>query len=534
MPNPRPLSPTDLRWQCDPNQFDFQTTEELPELDGLLGQARAESAIAFGVGMSREGYNLYVLGPPGSGKRTVIRNYLEKRAHEKTPPPDWCYVNNFQNEDRPKAFQLPAGTGRQLDEAMAVLVEDLQSAIPAALEAEDHRRRVEKAEQHFHNEHGEDLDKLTQEAHENGLEMIRTPNGIALAPVRDGQVISPEEFEKLSSDRKKAIEEAVEKLQPRLQEIVKKVPQLKKLAREKVRELNRETTRLAIEHLISPLKTKYADFPDVTAHLDAVQTDVIENANQFRSSSEPAPVFLLPDQRESSFDQYLLNLLVDNAEAKGAPVVYEDYPYYHNLIGRIEHESHMGSLVTDFSLIKAGALHRANGGYLFLQARDVLMQPFAWEALKRALRSRTIQMESPGAAFSLVSTVSLQPEPIPLDVKVLLLGDRLLYYLLQEYDPDFNELFKVAADFNDDTECTAENCKLYARMLSALAKGEKTRPLERGAVALIIEQAARQVGDREKLSTHMRSVADLLRRIRTLGQRRRSGDDHRGSCAAID
>ena len=505
------LPPEQLRWQCDPDQFDFHTTNELAPLEGLLGQARAESAIEFGVGIRRDGYNLYVLGPPGSGKRTVVRNYLKRRAKDEPPPSDWCYVNNFHDEDRPKALRLPAGQGRQLDEDMTQLVEDLQSSIPAALESEEHQRKIEQAEQLFHEEHETSLAGFAEEARQNGLEMIRTPTGVALAPVRDGKVISPEEFDGLSDEKKKAIEEAVEVLQPKLQAIIQKVPQLKKMAREKVKTLNREATRFAIEHLIQPLKKKYSEFEDVVAYLDAVESNVIEHADQFRSSTDGTANLFLPEQRGPRFDRYLVNLLVDNSETQGAPVISEDYPYYHHLIGRVEHQSHMGSLITDFSLIKAGALHRANGGYLVVQARDVLLQPFSWEGLKRALRSGSIQIESLGAALSLISTVSLQPEPIPLDVKVVLLGDRMLYYLLQAYDPDFAELFKVAADFNDETDRTPENCQLYAQLLSSLAKDEEARPLDRAAVGQMIEQAARQISDKEKLSTHMRSVADLVR-----------------------
>ncbi len=503
----RSLTPAELRWICDPEQFAFQTTAELPDLDGLLGQARAESAIAFGVGMRRDGYNLYVLGPPGSGKRTVIRKYLEKRAQDEPRPSDWCYINNFENEDRPTALSVPCGLGRQLQEDMAQLVDDLQSALPAALETEDHQRKIEQARQEFQDEHEKALDELAKEARSSGMEVIRTPSGVALAPIRDGKVLGPEDFESLSDEKKKAIEDAIEVLQPKLQAIIQKLPQLRKLAREKVRELNREGTRFAIEHLILPIKKTYGDLDQVLAHLEAVEADVIEHADEFRPSGEETPVIFMAETRGPSLEQYLVNLLVDNSDTKGAPVIYEEYPYYHNLIGRVEHESHMGSLITHFSLIKAGALHRANGGYLVLQARDVLTQPFAWEALKRALRSGSIHIESLGAALSLISTVSLQPEPIPWDAKVVLLGDRLLYYLLQEYDPDFDELFKVAADFNDETDCTAENCSLYAQLLATLARSENVRPMERPAVALMIEQAARHVGDKEKLSTHMRSCS---------------------------
>ena len=479
-------------------------------MQGLLGQSRAESAIEFGVGMNRDGYNLYVLGPPGSGKRTVIRNYLENRAATLPVPDDWCYVNNFQNEDRPSAIRVSPGIGRGFVHDVSQLVEDLQLAIPAALEAEDHQRKLEQVGQQFQDEHSQSFDALAKEARTRGLEMMRTPNGVALALIRDGQVIEHESFNKLSDEERKAIESAVEELQPKLQAVMQKLPQLMKMAREKAKELNQEAIRLASEHLIAPLKEKYVELPEVVAHLEAIETDVMDRADEFGPHEEAVSAMILAESPDQSFDKYRVNLLIDNAETKGAPVVYEDYPYFHNLIGRVDHETHMGSLVTHFSLIKAGALHRANGGYLVVQARDLLTQPFAWDEVKRALRNRKIQIESLGAAMSLISTVSLQPEPIPLDVKVVLLGDRTLYYLLQQYDPDFDELFKVAADFDDEVDRNPENCQLYAQMLATLAKNDGTRPMEPAAVAMLIEQAARHVGDREKLSTHMRTISDLL------------------------
>lgn len=507
----RRLPATELRWTCDLAQFAFETTQDLPELSGLMGQTRAEKAIEFGVGIQREGYNLYVLGPPGLGKRTVIKGHLEPQAKREPRPSDWCYVNNFRDEDCPAALEFPAGQGRQFVDDMDQLVEDLQSAIPAALEGEEHLQKIEEAEQQFQDEHAKSLSELAQEAHSSGLEMIRTPTGVALAPIHDGKVIAPEEFEKLPEDQKKAIETAVEALQPKLEAIIQKLPNLRRLVRQKVKELNQQVARRVIEQLMLPLKQKYAEAAKVLAFLEAVEADVIENADAFLPPAEGVPPMMMAKAAPPSFDPYMVNLLVDNTDTTGAPVVYEDSPYFHNLVGRVEHETQMGSLVTHFSLIKAGCLHRANGGYLVLQARDVLLQPFAWEALKRALRSGCIQIESLGAALSLISTVSLQPEPIPLNLKVVLLGDRLLYYLLQEYDPDFDELFKVAVDFSESTDRNPQNLQLYAQMLGTLAKTEKTRPLERAAVALMIEQAARHMEDREKLSMHMRTTADLLR-----------------------
>jgi lon-related putative ATP-dependent protease len=512
MDDPSPLPHNRLRWCCDPSQFDFLTTAELSDLEGIVGQERARDAIEFGVGMRRDGYNLFVLGPPGIGKQTVVERFLERCSAQEDTPVDWCYVNNFDEPDNPQALPFPAGRGREFRADMVQFVEDLHSAIPAALESDEHRHRVNEARQEFEDQHARALEELAEKAHEHKLEVVRTPAGVALAPTSDGQVISPEDFEALSEEQKKNIEQAVEQLQPQLQAIVRELPRLKKGAREKVKQVNRNTTRFAIEHLVSPLKAKYADLEEVVAYLGAVEADVVEHSDEFRPQSEESPtVFGIELSKGASLRQYAVNLIVDNADTQGAPVIYEDHPYYHNLIGRIDHRSQMGSLLTDFTLIKAGALHRANGGYLVVHARQLLLQPFAWEGLKLALRLRKIRIESLGAALSLISTVSLEPVPIPLDVKVVLLGDRLLYYLLRQYDPDFSELFKVAADFDDEIDRTPESCQLYAQLLATQARDDNSRPLDHEAVALMIEQIARHADDSEKLSTHVRSIADLVR-----------------------
>jgi len=510
--DPVPLPASQLRWHCDPNILSFfETTDELAkDLDGpasLLGQHRAESAIEFGVGIKRDGYNLYVLGPSGIGKQTTVQKYLEKHAKENGySPSDWCYVNNFLTADKPKFLKLPAGMGQTLVTDVEQLIEDVKTAIPAALESEEHRRRVLEAEKEIFNEHEKTLEKLGAEAKKKGMELIRRPTGVAL--------VIPTDIEKLSPEKRKEIDEASDELQPKMRDAIQKLPHFLKQAKAKSKALNQESARSAIEVIVSPLKEFYKNHPDVVSHLEAVEEDVVEHCDQFLSDDDATSsiMSLLSPRKQSTFTKYSVNLIVDHTEENGAaPVVIEDHPHYHNLVGRVDHESHLGSLATDFTLIKAGALHRANGGFLVLRARDILSQPFSWEALKRALRSGNIQIDSLGAELSLVSTVSLRPEPIPLDVKVVLLGDRLLYYLLQAYDPEFGELFKVAADFSDEVDRTDESCRLFARMLAAVGKTEDSRPMNREAVAVMIEQAARKVSDQEKLSTHMRSIADLVR-----------------------
>jgi lon-related putative ATP-dependent protease len=501
----QPVTPEKLRWRCDPEQFHFKTTEELEGFDvGMLGQDRAKSAIEFGVSMKRDGYNLYALGPPGIGKRTIVRSYLEKRAKNEPRPSDWCYVHNFSDPDKPNAIGLPAGQGRQLQKDIQKLTEELQLAVLAALETDEHKQKLDDASKSFFGEHEKSIDDLFEEAKESNLVVARTPSGgFALVVPSDDETLTPEQ--------KEFARNAAKDLQPRLLEVFQKIPRLTKLAAEKAKEIKRQTVQSVIDALMSPLKEKYVDLGGVIAHLVAVEADLCKNFDRIKMPDEvESPLGFFQGPQRLSFDQYLVNLLVDNTDTQGAPVIYEEHPYYHNLLGRIDHTSSLGSLITNFSLIKAGALHRANGGYLVLHARDVLLQPFAWEALKRALRSGVNRIDSLGAELSMISTVSLQPEPISLDVKIFLLGDRMLYYLLQNHDQDFSELFKVAVDFNDEMDRSQEACELYARMLASLGRHEGARPMDRQAVAAIIEQAARQVGDQEKLSAHMRSCADLV------------------------
>lgn len=511
-----PLTAEQLCKTCDESQFDFKTTAELEDLSDIVGQERAVEAIQFGIGMRREGYNLFALGPSGTGKRTAINQFLGQKAAAEPTPPDWCYVNNFAQAHQPRALRLPPGQGVTLRKDMQQLVEELLTAIPAVFESEDYRTRRQEAEEELKERQEEAFGEVQKQAQEHNIALIRTPSGLAFAPLRDGEVISPDEFQKLPEEERKRFEKDISEIQQRLQETIPQVRQWEREAREKVKELDRQMAMFAVGHLIEELKEKYAQLPDVVDYLEAVQGDVIENVDQFRKSDEETPQMAgipLPRLLTGSplLRRYQVNVLVDHSQTKGAPVIYESNPTYNNIIGRIEQLAQMGALVTDFNLIQPGALHRANGGYLILDARQLLLQPYAWDGLKRALRSREIRIESLGQALSLISTVSLEPEPIPLDMKVVLIGERLLYYTLYRLDPDFGELFKVEADFNESMDRTLENNQLYARLISTIARREETRPFDRGAVARVIEQGARMAGDAEKLSVHLLSIADLLR-----------------------
>jgi lon-related putative ATP-dependent protease len=511
MPIPVPLQPQQLHQPCDPEQFGFLTTADLQDLTEIVGQMRAMDAVRFGAGIRHQGYNLFVLGPSGIGKRSMVRQFLEKKAGDEQEPADWCYLNNFAEPHKPRALRLPSGRGTELRQHMQQLVDYLRTAIPALFESDEYRAKANAIQEEFSRRQEQVFKELTEAAEKQEIVLLRTPEGFAFAPTHNHEVIPPEEYEKLPEAERSRIEAAIAEFQDRLEKILGRVPHWQKERSERIKQLNRETTLSTVEHMLNELRTSYADLPGVLEYFDAVQQDMVENGDDFRKQNEAISVSGMTIVSHETFHRYQVNVLVTNGKKSGAPIVSEDNPTYSNLVGRVEHIAQLGALVTDFTLIKPGVLHRANGGYLLLDVRKVLMQPFAWEGLKRALHSREIYIESLGQMYSLVSTVSLEPEPIPLDTKVILFGDRLFYYLLHEYDPEFGELFKVAADFEERIERNADTQLLYARLVATLIRKESLLPFDRGAVARVIEHGARLAGDTERLSTHMRSVVDLLR-----------------------
>jgi lon-related putative ATP-dependent protease len=510
---PAPLPAERLFTPCDTTHFQFTTTADLDELTEVIGQERALAAVRFGIGIHREGYNLYVLGPPGTGKTTAVRQYLRQQVIDAPRPDDWCYVNNFDDPQNPRALRLPAGRGQTLRADLAQLLEEIRGAIPAAFEGKPYQDAVHQLEEGLKTRQEQAFERLQKEAEKCGLALVRTPGGFLFTPVRDGELMPPDAVERLSRREREQIEADRERLAEQLETLMRDITGWRRETRDRVRELNDNVASEALRLLTADLHERYADLPHVVAHLDALGKDVLENLDDFRKQEEGGIGRLFAGQQEGvPGRRYEVNLVVDHGDDDdGAPVVFEDHPTVHNLIGRIEHVAHMGALSTDFTLIRAGAIHRANGGYLVLDVLKLLSQPFAWDALKRALRAHQVRIESVGQMLSLVSTVGLEPEPIPLDLKVVLIGDRLIYYLLCEYDPDFAELFKVAADFEDRVERTADSDLLYARLIGTLATKEKLHHFDRKAVGRVIEHASRLAGDAERVSTHMRSLADLLR-----------------------
>jgi len=515
MPVPS-LTAEALYRRCDPATLPFDSTDELQDITEIPGQERALGALGFGIGIRQPGYNLFALGAHGSGKHTTVREYLERVASATKVPSDLCYVNNFETPHRPLALRLPAGTGARLCNDMAGLIEDLQTAIPTVFESQDYRNRRQAFDEELRQRQESAFEKLQARAKEKSIALIRTPMGLALAPMREGEVTAPDEFQKLPSEERQQVQAYLEALQKELEETIRQFPLWDKERRDRIRDLNREVTMSAVAQGIDALRATYNALPEVVLFLDAVQNDIILNVDAFltEAGEQPAHIGQKKKGRRNQtgrFRAYQVNVVVDSSELKGAPVIYEDNPTQPNLVGRVEYLSEMGALLTDFNLIKAGALHRANGGYLIVDARNLLLQPFAWESLKRALRSREIVIESVGQMMGLISTASLEPQRVPLDIKVVLVGERQLYYLLCEYDPDFFELFKVAVDFEDDMKRNDGSSLAYGRLLATIVRKEKLLALDRSAVARVIEHGARLAGDAEKLSAHLGSVADVLR-----------------------
>ena len=513
------LAAEDLFQVCDPQELDFETTEDLEQISSVVGQERAVEAMRFGLGIEDRGYNIFALGPSGLGKQSIMRRFFEEQAEEEPEPSDWCYVNNFKDSKKPKVIQLPAGVGAEFRQDMEELVKQFSTAMTAAFESEEYQSRRQAITEKTKEKQEEAFRKLQQKAKEKNVQLVRTPAGLVVAPVHDDEVLSQEELEQLSEEEREKLKSNVEEVQAELQEIMQQVPGWQSDVQEKIEGLNEEMANLAIGGLIDRLREKYADHPDVVQHLDNVQQDVVENAEDFLEGEQNASDLMAAlqggrgqraQQRKGRIRKYKVNLIVDNSEAKKAPVIYEDNPTYQNLIGRIEHIAQMGALMTDFNLIEPGALHKANGGYLLLDARKVLLSPYAWDALKRALQAGKLRIESLRQSLGLISTVSLEPEPIPLDVKIGLFGDRLLYYLLHQLDPEFAELFKVEADFEDQMDWDSDNQGIYARLIATMVAENELMPFHSEAVARVIERSARMVGDSEKLSTAQKQIKDLL------------------------
>ncbi|WP_153111093.1 Lon protease family protein [Propionivibrio limicola] len=511
MPTVNALDAQMLYQHCDPSHLPFETTDDLAAATEIVGQERAVDAIRLGLDMRHPGYNLFVLGDAGSGRHSAVRRLLEAKATQEPLPSDWCYINNFAEPNKPRLLSVPAGRGGKLKRDMQQFVAELSKAISAAFESDEYRSRLEAINETFKAREEKALQELARDATDNGIVLVRTPHGFIFAPLSGEEPMEPPEFDKLPDAERARIGDLIKTFSERLKQLMVQFPRWRREVQAQIKEASRETLSLAVGHLIEELKDEYQDLPDVLHFLDEVMHDIVEEGEQLREQprGEGDASNMVVSGGLSTL-RYQVNLLVDNSEAKTAPIIFEDNPIYPNLVGRVDHISQMGTLLTNFTLIKPGALQRANGGYLVLDALKVLLQPYAWEGLKRSLRSGQVHIESLGQAYGLISTISLEPQPMPINLKVLLIGERRIYYLLKALDPEFAELFKIGADFESELVRDATNTRLYAEYIATLARQAGLRPFERDAVARVIEHTARLCGDAERLCTSRWKVSDLL------------------------
>ncbi len=515
--NHAPLAVEQLRRTVDPASLGFSSTAELQPITGLIGQDRALKAIEFGASMNSHDFNVFVLGPTASGKTTAVKAYLQKKNQEPSPVYDWVYVNNFDDFNRPNAVRMPCGRAQAFSKDMVKAIDELRQTVPTAFESEDYQARRRQIDDGFRAGQEEAFEALNQKAQAQNIAILRTPNGIAMAPMHDGKVVKPEVFSGLPEEMRRSVEEKIAVLQTELETILETVPKSDKERREKLADLNGEFAAIAVREALADIKSGYSDLPEVAEYLEAAGNDLIRNVASFLPQPEEAEQVVrqpVDVSRDPRFRRYMVNVVVANGSPDicERPIVEELNPTYGNMVGRIEHVAQMGAIVTDFSLIKPGALHRANGGYLLVDARKLLLSPFAWEALKRALKSQEIKIEAPAeTSTGIMSTQTLDPEPIPLNVKVILFGDRQLYYMLAANDPDFDRLFKVQADFDDTITRSEENHEAYARLIASIVVKHELRHASSATVARLIEEGSRLADDRDKLSIEIGRIADIVR-----------------------
>ncbi len=524
---PRELHANELSNPCDPALFEFETTESLPGEVVIIGQKRAVDAIDFGVGIASFGFNVYALGYTGTGRTTTLRTYLDRIAADQPVPPDWIYVFNFTDPNRPNAVSLPPGKAVGFRRDMQELISDLQREIPRAFESEDYvkqKQAIMREAQEKSNEAFAELERLVSA---RGFTVLKTAMGLGIAPVLNGQVLTPEAYQQLDGETRKEIEGRQLELQGEMGETMRAMRDLEKQTKRRVEDFDREIATFAVKHLIEELRLKYGELEEVPEYLEAVQADIVDNVAGFKDPGdepeEGLAAAMRSGQTEALLNRYRVNVIVDNSQCDGAPVIFEANPTYANLIGRIEYRAEFGALVTDLSMIKAGCLHRANGGYLVVEMNGLLTNPLAWDALKRSIKNLNIRTEGLGTQLQVVSTVTLEPEPIPLDLKVLLIGDPATYYLLHQLDEDFRKLFKVKADFGARFERTPDTCQHYAQFVAARCHEEGLLHFKREAVARVVEYGSRLAEHQKKLSTRFGQIADLIREASYWAERRGEG-----------
>src|SRR5262245_17194788 len=516
------VPPEKLTWRCDLSFLPFTCTAEMTPLEDFIGQERAIRAIEFGLGVNRPGFNIFVTGLTGTGKTSIIKAFLKKVTMDRGMPPadastpeDWCYVYNFADADRPQALKIRRGWGKRLRADMEHLVQHLQREAKKMFESDDYAHQRQAMIEQLQKRQQEMMEGLMEEARQSGFALRMTPSGIVLLPSKDGKPMQEAEYLELSSAEKKHLEERRGEIEKKVEDTLREGKKLEREIAEKLEAAEAQTGDYLVRAPLAELKQQYQEYPKVVSYLDGVRDHIIKNLHRFKGGEAPAAAGPMAGMQfgETSGDPFLpyrVNVFVDNSDTLGAPIIVETNPSYHNLFGVIEKKPIMGGYVTDFTLVKAGSISRANGGHLVLYDREVLANAGVWEALQRVIKNRELRIEEPGAFFGFVPPQGLRPEPIPTDTKVIMIGDPSLYRTLAAWDPDFRETFKVKADFNFEVDRSQENITAFACFISDYCNREGMRHFDSEGVARVIEQCARQVEDQNKLSTRFSDMVDLL------------------------
>jgi lon-related putative ATP-dependent protease len=509
------LSPSELNNRCAPDQFSFATTEDVTAPVGTIGQERALKSLDFGLEVDSQGFNIFALGETGTGKMTTVMTMLNEKASREKVPDDWCYVFNFKNPDVPIAVPLEPGRGQVFRKDMDDFVKAIRVDMPKAFESKEYEKQRSKIMEEFQQKQNELFSKLEEEAREKGFSIKRGVTGILIVPLKkEGEEpLTPDEFAKLDEKTRKEMEKTGKSLQERLNEVFRAVRDTEKFVHEMLGKLEKAIAYDALHPHIENLKGRYKGNDKIQAFLDDAREDILAHLDEFKTTEEqPSPVpFMKMPKQEPSFVRFTVNLMVDNAQTKGAPIVFESNPTYLNLFGRIENKLLYGMATTDFTMIRAGSVHRANGGYLVIDALDLLRNTFSYEALKRAIKNREIRIEDVLEQYRMISIAGMKPEAVPLNTKVILKGNPDLYYLLHNLDPEYGRLFKVKADFDSRMDRTPENVQKYAAFIASCQKEERLLPVDRTGVAAMVEFGSRIADQQDKLTTRFSSIADLIR-----------------------
>ena len=522
MNSPFKVAAQRLTWHCETSLLPFTCTRDMTPLENFIGQDRAIRAIEFGLGVAKPGFNIFVTGLTGTGKKTIIQSFLKKVTDDKTPsradspfPEDWCYVYNFSDPDRPLAFNIRRGWGKILKRDMEALIQTLQREAKKTFESDDFARQRQGLIEQAQKKQQEIMDTLVEEARRGGFALRFSPSGMALIPLKGGKPMKEEEYLSLPAAEKKELEEKRGGIEKMVEEALREGKKLEREIAARLDALDQQVGEYLVRLPLSELREKYQSYPKVISYLDAVRDHILKNLHRFKAldgaqAITPLTALQSIEPATDPFLPYRVNVFVDNSDTQGPPIVIETNPTYHNLFGVVEKRPVMGGYITDFTMIKAGSISRANGGYLVLNDRDVLANPGVWEALKRAIKNRELRIEEPATLFGWLPPQGLRPEPIPTDTKVIMIGDPLLYHYLSTLDADFRETFKVKADFDFEIDRSKDNIVAYACFIAAYCERERLRHFDSSGVARVIEHGARLVEDQEKLSTRFSDIADLL------------------------